>query len=188
MIAITRLFDTNRDRVPVYPCIRVSDQSTFGSLNAQAEACQSLVGQSCFTMSLSSSGSIDRITSSMWSDWTLVQISWGSEVLCRLFARRSRSLAATLASIRTKPINEKRQVTSLQCKRHDLKNVIAVGTAIAGRPPHRSVREELPHTAPPLSDDGRDESIATCRACTLAHCIVRLGVRCNSKAYTTTLR
>lgn len=26
-------------------------------------------------------------------------------------------------------------------------NVIAVGTAIAGRPPHRSVREELPHTA-----------------------------------------
>lgn len=27
---------------------------------------------------------------------------------------------------------------------------IAVGTAIAGRPPHRSVREELPHTAPPL--------------------------------------
>jgi len=28
---------------------------------------------------------------------------------------------------------------------------IAVGTAIAGRPPHRSVREELPHTAPALS-------------------------------------
>jgi hypothetical protein len=36
--------------------------------------------------------------------------------------------------------------------------MIAVGTAIAGRPPHRSVREELPHTAPPLSDDGRDEA------------------------------
>ncbi len=35
---------------------------------------------------------------------------------------------------------------------------------MAGRPSHRSVREELPHTAPPLSDDGRDESIATCRA------------------------
>ncbi len=29
--------------------------------------------------------------------------------------------------------------------------VIAVGTAIAGCPPHRSVREELPHTAPTLS-------------------------------------
>ena len=27
---------------------------------------------------------------------------------------------------------------------------IAVGTAVAGGPPHRSVREELPHTAPPL--------------------------------------
>ena len=26
---------------------------------------------------------------------------------------------------------------------------IAVGTALTGRPPHRSVREELPHTAPP---------------------------------------
>ena len=26
----------------------------------------------------------------------------------------------------------------------------AVGTALSGRPPHRSVREELPHTAPPL--------------------------------------
>jgi hypothetical protein len=46
--------------------------------------------------------------------------------------------------------------------------MIAVGTAIAGRPPHRSVREELPHTAPLLSDDGRDESIATCRACNFA--------------------
>ena len=30
------------------------------------------------------------------------------------------------------------------------KKVIAVGTAVAGGPPHRSVREELPHTAPPL--------------------------------------
>ena len=37
---------------------------------------------------------------------------------------------------------------------------IAVGTANAHRPPHRSVREELPHTAPSLSDDGRDEYIA----------------------------
>ena len=27
---------------------------------------------------------------------------------------------------------------------------IAVGTAVAGGPPHKSVREELPHTAPPL--------------------------------------
>ena len=36
----------------------------------------------------------------------------------------------------------------------------AVRTAIADRPPHRSIREEFPDTAPPLSDDGRDESIA----------------------------
>jgi hypothetical protein len=27
---------------------------------------------------------------------------------------------------------------------------VAVGTVIAGRPPHRSVRAELPHTAPTL--------------------------------------
>jgi hypothetical protein len=27
---------------------------------------------------------------------------------------------------------------------------VAVGTPIAERPPHRSVRAELPHTAPPL--------------------------------------
>ena len=44
----------------------------------------------------------------------------------------------------------------------------AVGTAVAGGPPHRSVREGLPHTAPPLSNDGHDVSIATCRACWLA--------------------
>ena len=30
---------------------------------------------------------------------------------------------------------------------------IAVGTAIADRPPHRSVRAELPHTAPTLDED-----------------------------------
>ena len=29
--------------------------------------------------------------------------------------------------------------------------MVAVGTAVAGGPPHRSVREELPHTAPTLS-------------------------------------
>ena len=31
--------------------------------------------------------------------------------------------------------------------------VIAVGTAITDRPPHRSVRAELPHTAPTLDED-----------------------------------
>jgi hypothetical protein len=30
-----------------------------------------------------------------------------------------------------------------------MRHYIAVGTVITGRPPHRSVREELPHTAPP---------------------------------------
>ena len=34
--------------------------------------------------------------------------------------------------------------------------VVAVGTALAGRPPHRSVREELPRTAPPLGIGDRD--------------------------------
>jgi hypothetical protein len=29
---------------------------------------------------------------------------------------------------------------------------VAVGTVIAGRPPHRSVRAELPHTAPTLDE------------------------------------
>ena len=67
----------------------------------------------------------------------------------------------------------KHTTTEIETKRKTKINyppekMIAVGTAIAGRPPHRSVREELPHTAPPLSDDGRDESIATCRACTFA--------------------
>ena len=38
---------------------------------------------------------------------------------------------------------------------------VAVGTAIADRPPHRSVRAELPHTAPPL--DGWRQSIAAPR-------------------------
>ena len=32
---------------------------------------------------------------------------------------------------------------------------IAVGTAIAGRPPHRSVRAELPHTALTLDVDAK---------------------------------
>ena len=32
---------------------------------------------------------------------------------------------------------------------------IAVGTAIADRPPHRSVREVLPHTAPAASRAGK---------------------------------
>ena len=32
---------------------------------------------------------------------------------------------------------------------------IAVGTVIADRPPHRSVRAELPHTAPTLDEDER---------------------------------
>jgi len=31
-----------------------------------------------------------------------------------------------------------------------VQEVVAVGTALSGRPPHRSVREELPHTAPTL--------------------------------------
>ena len=31
-----------------------------------------------------------------------------------------------------------------------MKKVFAVGTTVSGRPPHRSVREELPHTAPTL--------------------------------------
>lgn len=40
----------------------------------------------------------------------------------------------------------------------------AVGTGITPRPPHRSVRAELPHTAPPLGSYGRDVAISTCRS------------------------
>ena len=37
--------------------------------------------------------------------------------------------------------------------------VIAVGTVIADRPPHRSVRAELPHTAPTLDDDDQSRTL-----------------------------
>jgi len=54
--------------------------------------------------------------------------------------------------------------------------MIAVGTALTGRPPHRSVREELPHTAPPL---GPGDQSSTRRA-HLSHachrrCLARSG-------------
>ena len=68
-------------------------------------------------------------------------------------------------------------------------SVIAVGTAVTSGPPHRSVLEELPHTAPPLSRDGHDVNIATCRASGLAVSYrIRHGVRCNSKSHRSTLR
>jgi hypothetical protein len=38
---------------------------------------------------------------------------------------------------------------------------IAVGTAVASRPPHRSVREELPHTAPTLGQTSRLSRVFT---------------------------
>ena len=37
---------------------------------------------------------------------------------------------------------------------HDHPESVAVGTAVAGRPPHRSQRAELPHWAPALGDGG----------------------------------
>ena len=40
---------------------------------------------------------------------------------------------------------------------------IAVGTPITGRPPHRSVREELPHTAPTLDKLTHSENVGTFR-------------------------
>jgi hypothetical protein len=39
--------------------------------------------------------------------------------------------------------------------RQELEEMVAVGTGIAPRPPHRSVRAELPHTAPALSHDAK---------------------------------
>ena len=36
-----------------------------------------------------------------------------------------------------------------------VRELVAVGTGIAPRPPHRSVRAELPHTAPALSHDAK---------------------------------
>ena len=50
-------------------------------------------------------------------------------------------------------------------EKENREKVIAVGTAVADGPPHRSVREALPHTAPPLSGDGHDVAIATSREC-----------------------
>ena len=49
-----------------------------------------------------------------------------------------------------------------------LTKLFAVGTPVAGRPPHRSVREELPHTAPTSGgsrkafDLGRDAVFCPC--------------------------
>jgi hypothetical protein len=55
--------------------------------------------------------------------------------------RRNGSEAGTAAPLQCKfrPILQLRTVGVTS---------VAVGTAIAGRPPHRSVRAELPHTAP----------------------------------------
>ena len=36
-----------------------------------------------------------------------------------------------------------------------LRSMVAVGTLIAQRPPHRSQRAELPHWAPTLDNDGK---------------------------------
>ena len=44
---------------------------------------------------------------------------------------------------------------------HVLEEVVAVGTALTGRPPHGSVREELPHTA---LTSGNNEPSSTSRA------------------------
>ena len=56
-----------------------------------------------------------------------------------------------------------------------LRQGIAVGTALAGGPPHRSVREELPHTAPPLGDDGQDVAVPTCRRRQAVKVLARSG-------------
>jgi hypothetical protein len=42
--------------------------------------------------------------------------------------------------------------------------MIAVGTALSGRPPHRSVRAELPHTAPTLDADWQTSRLVVRRA------------------------
>ena len=57
--------------------------------------------------------------------------------------------------------------------------VIAVGTAVSGGPPHRSVREELPHTAPALS---RTRNRATSRTpCNPRDSrLIRRSVRCET--------
>ena len=36
-----------------------------------------------------------------------------------------------------------------------LNNLVAVGMLVARHPPHRSVREALPHTAPALGNDAK---------------------------------
>ncbi len=43
--------------------------------------------------------------------------------------------------------------------------MIAVGTTVTGRPPHRSVREELPHAAPPSGQTITKRCFATRRHC-----------------------
>lgn len=41
---------------------------------------------------------------------------------------------------------------------------LAVGPALSGRPPHISVRAELPHTAPTLDDDWQKTHVRVCTA------------------------
>ena len=55
----------------------------------------------------------------------------------------------------------------------------AVGTAVAGSPPHRSVREELPHTAPPLGITVKMTSSLPAVAARVdaSHCPARCPVR-----------
>jgi hypothetical protein len=45
-------------------------------------------------------------------------------------------------------VSPERQKRQADDPRHDPLNVIAVGTALTGGPPHRSQRAELPHWAP----------------------------------------
>jgi putative transposase len=93
--------------------------------------------------------------------WSLKRGSpFGSETWVDSTARRL-DLESTLRP-RVHPLTLLRHLCS---DPNNEKMTIAVGTAIAGRPPHRSVRAELPHTALPLGCDGRDVAIFTCRSC-----------------------
>ena len=71
-----------------------------------------------------------------------------------------------LLHARTATISEAEELTQRKSKTADrgrrlhrlvpaLRRALAVGTAISGRPPHRSVRAELLHTAPTFDADVR---------------------------------
>jgi hypothetical protein len=69
--------------------------------------------------------------------------------------------------IRAQPADAWTGIADVGGVKNDECHAVAVGTVIADRPPHRSVRAELPHTAP-TSDVWRQNVRRRCRSFLMA--------------------